>query len=64
MWHALFIMFLLEYITSLLSDGQGACFVLEPSQTDLPAFGSVIIKVTAYSDMWGEYKDHLTCKVS
>ncbi len=53
-----------EYISSLLSHGHGVCFVAEPSHADLPAFGSVTIKVTAYSDIWGEYRDQLTCNVS
>ena len=37
---------------------------MEPSCSDLPAFGSVVMSITAYSDMWGEYTDQLTCQVS
>lgn len=53
-----------EYVSSLLSDNRGVCFVVEPSCVDLPAFGSTILKITAYSNMWGEYQDELLCSVS
>ena len=36
---------------------------MEPSCADLPAYGSVILKITAYSDMWGDYQDQLLCNV-
>lgn len=46
-----------------LIDGYGACFVVEPSSVELPAFQTVYVTVTAYADMWGLYTDQLICKV-
>lgn len=47
-----------------LSDGRGACFVVEPSSCPLDPFESQLLTVTAYSDIWGQYTDRLICKVS
>ena len=38
--------------------------MVEPSSAELPAFGSVTLRVTAYSDMWGQYQDQMVCMVS
>lgn len=54
----------LEYVSSVLRDNRGLCFVVDLSSSELAAFGSVILNITAYSNMWGEYSDLLTCKVS
>ena len=52
-----------EYVSSVLRDNRGLCFVVDPSRVDLPAFSSVVVKITAHSNMWGEYNDQLTCNV-
>ena len=49
--------------TQFLSEGRGACFLVEPAKTELQAFETVQVAVTAYADMWGHYKDQLYCKV-
>ena len=54
---------LLSAASTLLRDGGGCCFVVEPYSCDLPAFESRVISVTAHSDMWGEYKDLFVCEV-
>ena len=59
-----FNIYLLELITSLLSLGRGACFVVEPSQCPLPPLQPVEVTITSYSDMWGDYYDSLICQVS
>ncbi|XP_065053136.1 deleted in lung and esophageal cancer protein 1-like isoform X2 [Rhopilema esculentum] len=46
-----------------LSDGKGAAFLPNPSQGQLGPFEQIIIEVTAYVDMWGEYNDKLICIV-
>ena len=38
--------------------------MVEPAHVGLPSFSSATVKITAYSDMWGEYVDQLTCNVS
>ena len=53
-----------DYASTLLCEGQGACFVVSPASGDLAPFSTASVKVTAYSNMWGEYRDQLTCKVS
>ncbi|CAB4016963.1 Hypothetical predicted protein, partial [Paramuricea clavata] len=52
-----------DFCRSLLRDGRGAAFVCRPSCGELLPFQERIIEVTAYTDMWGEYSDHLICKV-
>ena len=56
-------LFCLDFCRSLLRDGRGAAFVCRPSCGELLPFQERIIEVTAYTDMWGEYSDHLICKV-
>jgi len=48
---------------AMLCQGNGASFVPVPSAGYLPPFGEEVIEVTAYADMWGEYRDALICKV-
>uniref|UniRef100_A0A3Q3L0I4 DLEC1 cilia and flagella associated protein n=1 Tax=Mastacembelus armatus TaxID=205130 RepID=A0A3Q3L0I4_9TELE len=47
----------------LLAHGKGAAFFVLPSTGVLGPFETQTVDVTAYTDMWGEYKDHLICKV-
>jgi hypothetical protein len=58
------VLFFLDYCRSLLRDGRGAAFICRPSCGELLPFQECILEVTAYTDMWGEYSDHLVCKVS
>ncbi|XP_039900319.1 deleted in lung and esophageal cancer protein 1 isoform X2 [Simochromis diagramma] len=52
-----------EFVSSLLAQGKGAAFFVTPHTGTLGAFESRAVDVTAYTDMWGEYTDHLICKV-
>ncbi|XP_046844531.1 deleted in lung and esophageal cancer protein 1-like [Xenia sp. Carnegie-2017] len=54
---------LADYCRAVLSDGRGVAFVCRPSCGELLPFQECIVDVVAYSDMWGEYKDHLLCKI-
>ena len=53
-----------DYASTLLCEGRGACFVVSPANGNLAPFSTASVKVTAYSNMWGEYSDQLICKVS
>ena len=53
----------LDYCRSILHDGKGAAFVPSPASGELLPFGDQVIELTGYSDMWGEYRDSLHCKV-
>ncbi|KAI5617177.1 deleted in lung and esophageal cancer protein 1 isoform X2 [Silurus asotus] len=52
-----------EFVRRLLAHGKGVAFLVEPPSGTLGPFESVAINVTAYSNMWGDYEDHLVCKV-
>ncbi|XP_041670632.1 deleted in lung and esophageal cancer protein 1 [Cheilinus undulatus] len=52
-----------EFVSSLLADGKGAAFFIEPHSGILEPYERRTVDVTAYTDMWGEYRDHLVCKV-
>ena len=58
-----FLYFVKDHCRALLRDGRGAAFVCTPSVGELMPFQECVIQVTGYSDMWGEYKDSLICKV-
>ena len=47
----------------LLSGGRGAVFLARPSSGTLASFETRLLDVTAYSDAWGHYRDHLVCTV-
>uniref|UniRef100_A0A669QRK1 DLEC1 cilia and flagella associated protein n=1 Tax=Phasianus colchicus TaxID=9054 RepID=A0A669QRK1_PHACC len=47
----------------MLSHGKGVAFHIQPSSGTLQAFQQLIIEITAYNNMWGEYSDDLVCKV-
>ena len=53
-----------DYCRSILRDGRGAAFVPSPASGELLPFGYQVIEITGYSDMWGEYRDFLICKVN
>uniref|UniRef100_A0A669CMZ0 DLEC1 cilia and flagella associated protein n=1 Tax=Oreochromis niloticus TaxID=8128 RepID=A0A669CMZ0_ORENI len=59
----LFVCSLPEFVSSLLAHGKGAAFFVTPNTGTLGAFESRAVDVTAYTDIWGEYRDHLICKV-
>ncbi|XP_063180397.1 deleted in lung and esophageal cancer protein 1 [Chroicocephalus ridibundus] len=52
-----------EFAAAVLSHGKGVAFHIQPSTGTLKAFQQLIIEITAYNDMWGEYWDDLVCKV-
>ncbi|XP_060920517.1 deleted in lung and esophageal cancer protein 1-like, partial [Labrus mixtus] len=52
-----------EFVNSLLAHGKGAAFFVLPHCGTLGPFESQSVDITAYSDMWGEYRDLLLCKV-
>ncbi|XP_051796597.1 deleted in lung and esophageal cancer protein 1 isoform X2 [Acanthochromis polyacanthus] len=52
-----------EFVSSLLAHGKGAAFFVLPDTGTLGPFETQTVDVTAYSDMWGEYRDHLICRV-
>ncbi|KAK4827909.1 hypothetical protein QYF61_022332 [Mycteria americana] len=52
-----------EFAAAVLSHGKGVAFHIQPSTGTLRAFQQLIIEITAYNNMWGEYRDDLVCKV-
>ncbi|CAH1788302.1 unnamed protein product [Owenia fusiformis] len=52
-----------ELCAMMLSEGRGAAFAIQPASGVLPPFGTQMIEVMAYSDMWGDYKDKMICKI-
>lgn len=54
---------LTEFVTNLLANGKGAAFFVQPHSGTLGPFETKAVDVTAYTDMWGEYRDSLICKV-
>uniref|UniRef100_A0A8C3SZP0 DLEC1 cilia and flagella associated protein n=1 Tax=Chelydra serpentina TaxID=8475 RepID=A0A8C3SZP0_CHESE len=51
------------FVLALLSHGRGVAFHAQPSTGTLKAFQQLIIEITAYNNMWGEYHDDLICRV-
>ncbi|KAF3836573.1 hypothetical protein F7725_029131 [Dissostichus mawsoni] len=51
-----------ELVSGLLAHGKGAAFLVLPQNGILGAFETQTVDVTAYTDMWGEYRDLLVCK--
>ncbi|NWI98515.1 DLEC1 protein, partial [Crypturellus undulatus] len=51
------------FAAAVLSRGKGVAFHIQPSTGTLEAFQQLIIEITAYNNMWGEYRDELVCKV-
>ncbi|KAM3860691.1 deleted in lung and esophageal cancer protein 1 [Diretmus argenteus] len=52
-----------EFVRSLLAHGRGAAFSVLPHTGTLGPFETQTINITAYTEMWGEYRDQLICKV-
>ncbi|KFZ54837.1 Deleted in lung and esophageal cancer protein 1, partial [Podiceps cristatus] len=52
-----------EFAATVLSHRKGVAFHIQPSTGTLKAFQQLIIEITAYNNMWGEYQDDLVCKV-
>lgn len=52
-----------EFVSNLLANGKGAAFYVSPHTGVLGPFETKPVDVTAYTDMWGEYRDFLICKV-
>ncbi|XP_047205106.1 deleted in lung and esophageal cancer protein 1 isoform X3 [Girardinichthys multiradiatus] len=52
-----------EFVSGLLAHGKGAAFLVRPDSGQLGPFETRTVDVTAYNNMWGEYRDHLVCKV-
>ncbi|XP_056660066.1 deleted in lung and esophageal cancer protein 1 isoform X2 [Monodelphis domestica] len=53
----------LDSLEALLSKGKGAAFLCHCCQGTLKAFQTLVIDITACSNMWGDYHDQLICKV-
>ncbi|CAI8007765.1 Deleted in lung and esophageal cancer protein 1 [Geodia barretti] len=53
-----------DYMSGLLQEGRGCCFVVDPPTSTLLPFTTHTLTVTAYADMWGDYHDTLSCQVS
>ncbi|XP_053715833.1 deleted in lung and esophageal cancer protein 1 isoform X1 [Synchiropus splendidus] len=51
-----------EFVDNLLANGKGAAFLIQPKSGTLGPFATQTVEVTAYSEMWGEYRDNLICK--
>lgn len=54
---------LAAFVSSLLAHGKGAAFFVLPNTGTLGPFETQTVEVTLYSDMWGEYRDRLICRV-
>ncbi|XP_047664680.1 deleted in lung and esophageal cancer protein 1 [Tachysurus fulvidraco] len=52
-----------DFVRGLLSHGKGVAFLVEPEKGTLGPFETVVINITSHSNMWGDYEDHLICKV-
>ncbi|XP_026871989.2 deleted in lung and esophageal cancer protein 1 isoform X2 [Electrophorus electricus] len=51
------------FVSGLLTHGKGAAFLAEPHTGMLGPFETETISITAFNNMWGNYQDHLICKV-
>eukprot|EP00058_Branchiostoma_floridae_P005200 XP_002590688.1 hypothetical protein BRAFLDRAFT_89490 [Branchiostoma floridae] len=52
-----------DFSQALLRDGKGAAFLVHPAAGVLMPFHTVTVEIASYSDIWGEYRDQLICKV-
>jgi hypothetical protein len=46
-----------------LSNNLGLAVVCEPSKGQLPAYGSVVVTVSAFNDICGLFNDNLCCEI-
>ncbi|KAJ8010956.1 hypothetical protein DPEC_G00080540 [Dallia pectoralis] len=51
------------FVNSLLADGRGIAFYIQPDCGILGAFETQTIDITAFTNMWGDYRDQLICKM-
>ncbi|XP_034145187.1 deleted in lung and esophageal cancer protein 1 [Esox lucius] len=51
------------FVNSLLADGRGAVFFIQPDCGILGAFETQTVDITAFTNMWGDYRDQLICKM-
>ncbi|KAG5851028.1 hypothetical protein ANANG_G00088660 [Anguilla anguilla] len=52
-----------DFVNSLLAHGKGAAFFIQPASGTLGPFETRTVDITAFTNMWGDYTDHLICKV-
>ncbi|XP_038654492.1 deleted in lung and esophageal cancer protein 1 isoform X2 [Scyliorhinus canicula] len=52
-----------EFADALLCHRKGAAFVVQPKTGSLGPFQQEAIEITAFANMWGDYSDHLICRV-
>ncbi|XP_067824418.1 deleted in lung and esophageal cancer protein 1 isoform X2 [Heptranchias perlo] len=52
-----------EFADVLLCHGKGAAFVVQPPTGILGPFQQLVIEITAFANMWGDYHDFLICGV-
>ncbi|KAJ8375005.1 hypothetical protein SKAU_G00055850 [Synaphobranchus kaupii] len=52
-----------DFVNSLLAHGKGAAFFIQPASGTLGPFETRTVDITAFTNMWGDYRDHLICKV-
>ncbi|KAG9347771.1 hypothetical protein JZ751_003786 [Albula glossodonta] len=53
-----------DFISSLLAHRKGAAFFVQPAFGTLGPFAMQTVDVTAFTNMWGDYSDHLVCRVA
>ncbi|XP_078087239.1 deleted in lung and esophageal cancer protein 1 [Mustelus asterias] len=52
-----------EFADALLCHKKGAAFVVQPNAGALGPFQRQAIEISAFANMWGDYSDHLICRV-
>ncbi|XP_072364174.1 deleted in lung and esophageal cancer protein 1 isoform X2 [Scyliorhinus torazame] len=52
-----------ELADALLCHRKGAAFVVQPKTGSLGPFQQEAIEIAAFANMWGDYSDHLICRV-
>ncbi|XP_051872087.1 deleted in lung and esophageal cancer protein 1, partial [Pristis pectinata] len=53
-----------KFADALLSHKKGAALVVQPMTGTLEPYQQLVIEITAYANMWGDYRDHLICRVA
>lgn len=54
---------LAEFMNKMLANGKGAAFFVSPHAGTLGPLETQTVNITAYTEMWGKYRDNLLCKV-
>nr|XP_023656043.1 deleted in lung and esophageal cancer protein 1 isoform X1 [Paramormyrops kingsleyae] len=52
-----------DFVSALLAHGKGAAFYIQPASGTLGPYKTQTVDVTAFTSMWGQYRDRLVCKV-